>query len=404
MSEEDFDTYPLRAAIGRNFSPSMPVTTRDVFAGRREQLNRVMDVVSAGGRHAVIYGDRGVGKTSLARVVNDVFAGDGASSNFYAAYYTCSSQDTFASIWKGLLGELTLNQSSTGVGFISQPTLSGFPASNLLSSDEPTPDSVRRLLKQLSGTAHLVMFIDEFDRPTDPSTRPLMADMIKILADQAISVTLVLIGVGETVDDLIAGHESVHRSLIQIQMPTMTESELAEIVDRGMTASGLTVDPGFTKKVTSLSLGLPHYTHLLASKGALAAVEEERLHVEVDDFAAAVSAALDDALHSTRQRYHSATSSNRETLYEEVLLACARAKRDPLGTFGAVDVRDQLREITGRAYEIPAFSHHLNDFSAMTPPRGGILLKRGTTRRFRYKFADPLMPPFVLMMGSAKHM
>jgi Cdc6-like AAA superfamily ATPase len=404
-TETAFDPLMYRSAIGRNFSPSIPVTTRDVFSGRTEQLNRVMDVVASGGRHAVIYGERGVGKTSLARVINDVFASETMAKNSYhAAYYTCSSQDTFASIWKGLFGEIQLQESAAGIGFVSQPTITGFPASNLLTDDEPTPDAVRRLLKQLSSHVRLVLFIDEFDRPTDPTVRPLVADMIKILADQAIPVTLVLIGVGETVDDLITGHESVHRSLTQIQMPTMTPAELSEIVERGIGASGMTVDPEFVRRVTRMSLGLPHYAHLLGSKGALAAIEQERTHVELDDFAAAVSAALEDALHSTRQRYHSATTSNRETLYEEVLLACARARRDALGTFGAVDVRDQLREITGRPYEIPAFAHHLNDFSSSTPPRGGILVKRGTVRRFRYKFADPLMPPFVLMMGSNKHM
>ncbi|MFC7502888.1 ATP-binding protein [Nocardioides sp. CPCC 206347] len=401
----EFDPFQMRVAIGVNFSPSTPVTTRDVFAGRRDQLNRVMDVVAQSGRHAVIYGDRGVGKTSLARVVSDVFSGSGdVSSMYHAAYFTCSSQDTFSSIWRSLFDEIHLNEAAGGVGFVPQPTITGFPASRLLTEEAPSPDSVRRLLAQLAAQIRLVLFIDEFDRPLDPMTRPLMADMIKILADQAIPVTLVLIGVGETVDDLITGHESVHRSLTQIQMPTMGNDELGEIVDRGMLACGMTVEPGFTAQVTAMSLGLPHYTHLLASKGALAAVMDGRVNVTAQDFEAAVEGALEDAVHSTRQKYHNATTSNRATLYEEVLLACARAKRDALGTFGAVDVREQLREITGRDYEIPAFAHHMNDFSSLTPPRGGILLKRGTTRRFRYKFADPLMPPFVLMMGAQKHL
>src|SRR4051794_16114954 len=97
VAPDEFDPLVYRAAIGRSFSPSMPVTTRDVFAGRTAQLHRIMDVVSAGGRHAVVYGDRGVGKTSLARVVNDVFTAEGARLNYHASYYTCSSQDTFAS-------------------------------------------------------------------------------------------------------------------------------------------------------------------------------------------------------------------------------------------------------------------------------------------------------------------
>jgi hypothetical protein len=49
-------------------------------------------------------------------------------------------------------------------------------------------------------------------------------------------------------------------------------------------------------------------------------------------------------------------------------------------------------------YEIPAFAAHLKDFSS-DGPRGGVLKRIGTTRRFRYRFRDPLMPTYVLMRG-----
>ena len=90
--------------------------------------------------------------------------------------------------------------------------------------------------------------------------------------------------------------------------------------------------------------------------------------------------------------------SNRETLYKAVLLACARCPTDEVGSFGAPDVREQLRAITGINYDIPAFAAHLKDFSS-EGPRGGVLKRIGTTRRFRYQFRDPLMPTYVLVRG-----
>jgi hypothetical protein len=81
-----------------------------------------------------------------------------------------------------------------------------------------------------------------------------------------------------------------------------------------------------------------------------------------------------------------------------VLLACAKCPTDEVGSFGAPDVREQLRAITGVNYEIPAFAAHLKDFSS-DGPRGGVLKRIGTTRRFRYRFRDPLMPTYVLMRG-----
>ena len=76
-----------------------------------------------------------------------------------------------------------------------------------------------------------------------------MADVVKILADQAVACTIVLLGVGKTVSDIMRGHESVHRSLVEVQMPLMEPRELGEIVEKGMAAAALTCDPKFVQRV-----------------------------------------------------------------------------------------------------------------------------------------------------------
>lgn len=86
-------------------------------------------------------------------------------------------------------------------------------------------------------------------------------------------------------------------------------------------------------------------------------------------------------------------------MFSDVLLSCALAKVDDIGTFAAQDVRAPLRAVTNQQYEIPTFAQHLNDFSDVK--RGNILTKMGQTRRFRYRFNNPLMPPFVIMKGYA---
>lgn len=56
------------------FSPSAPITRKDLFAGRTKQLMQLIDAVTEPGQHAVIYGERGVGKTSMAAVCVEIFA------------------------------------------------------------------------------------------------------------------------------------------------------------------------------------------------------------------------------------------------------------------------------------------------------------------------------------------
>lgn len=381
----------------RAFSPSAPIASKALFAGRHEQMSELINIAYQRGQHAVIYGERGVGKTSLARVMKEVFE----TPNSWTSYYTCSSGDTFASIWRGILSDFSMTEEQPRAGFASGFSSKSKTLADFLDAD-PTPNEVRRaldILGEVDGTA--VIFIDEFDRPTDPATRSQFADTVKILSDQAVPVTLVLVGVADDIDELIAEHASIQRAVVQIHMPRMTSDELTEIVTQGMRSANLSAEPIFAERVVRISQGLPHYTHLLAQHAGVNAVADERDRVLERDFEAAVKSALNSVSQTVREKYHRATFSNRETLYRQVLLACAMAEKDDLGTFGAPDVREKLSEVTGRRYEIPSFANHLTDFSTFDGPRGGILAKRGTQRRFRYRFIDPLMPPFILMKGSA---
>jgi hypothetical protein len=228
--------------------------------------------------------------------------------------------------------------------------------------------------------------------------RGLLADTIKALSDQGVRATLLLVGVADSVDQLIEEHPSVERSLAQIHMPTMSQVELGEIIDRGMHIAGLIAEPEFRDDAVRLAHGLPNYVHLLGQNAAKRAVEQRRDRIVRADLDPAIERSLEMVDESVLSAYHRATTSNRETLYRDVLLACALAHRDDLDTFSAADVRDQLVAITGVDRDIPAFAQHLKDFSG-AGERGKILDRLGTQRRYRYRFKNPLLPPFVLMKG-----
>lgn len=397
MGSATDETFTRRALVMRAFSPARPIADKTLFAGRSEQMSSLISIAWQDGQHAAIYGERGVGKTSLARVMQAVMS----SSNSWANYYTCASDDTFGSIWRAILEDFPINETRTRVGFSQDVVTETSSLASMLVDKNPSPNQICRVLKLLGeADCNAVIFIDEFDRPVDPATRSLFSDTIKILSDQSAQVTIVLVGVADTIDELISEHASVQRALVQIQMPRMTEVELLEIIKGGMRSANLSYQRGFAEKVVGISQGLPHYTHLLCQNAGLFVVGEGRERVRTSDFDIAVEKALGNVSQTVREKYHRATWSNRETLYREVLLACALAEKDELGTFGAPDVRDKLTEVVGRRYETPAFANHLTNFSSKDGVRGGILMKRGTQRRFRYRFVDPLLPPYILMKGT----
>ncbi len=390
-------TLTIKDRLGRVaqvFTEGAPIQQVDLFAGRVPQMQQLLDVVHQPGKHAVVYGERGVGKTSLATVMRMILS----SMEMTAVRVPCDGTDTFRSIWVKVLDEVRLVSIRQAIGFGRHEVTDTTAGADLLPANS-TPNDVKRLLRTFSQDRPFVVFIDEFDRLEDGSARRLIADTIKALSDEATPSTIVVVGVAATVSELIGEHESIERALDQIPMPRMSGPELADIVDRGLKALQMTTDPRASTIVTKLSQGLPHYTHLLAKHAVRSALLGGRTELSTADVDSAIGESIKRAQRTIIEAYDRAVFSPRDTLYPVVLLACAMAHTDDLGYFTAASVRNPLSEVIGRRVEIPAFARHLNALSEAA--RGPAFIKQGTARRFRYRFVNPLLQPYVTMRGLA---
>ncbi|MBK5259311.1 MAG: ATP-binding protein [Thermoanaerobaculia bacterium] len=376
--------------IAQTFSPNAPVSTRDLFAGRIDQLLKVINAVYQRGQHVIIYGERGVGKTSLANIISPALR-----SKAIVARQNCNQLTTFPSLWHNVLRQITQCSEHPEIGFTSDTRKMVHTMDSKL-GERVTPEDIRHIFSALPKA---VLVFDELDRIADEDTKTLMADTIKSLSDHSVDTTVVLVGVADSVDNLIAAHQSVERALVQVHMPRMSVAELYEIVDRGLSGLDMSIDASARTLIADLSQGLPHYTHLLALHSSQRAVLQGKLHVTHDDVIAAMERAVTDAQQSIISSYHQATNSPRANLFPQVLLACALAPTDTLGYFSAADVRNPMRVITGKDYNIPAFAQHLKEFCEME--RGPILERTGYPRRYRFRFVNPLMEPYVIMNGVA---
>lgn len=399
VDEPNFDKLWFDA--GHVFTPGSPVNERDLFAGRSEQISSLMEVISQRGFHGVIYGDRGVGKTSITNVLPQLLQDAGVSPVFPRT--NCDATDTYSSLWAKILRDITIAEERPGLGF---GAISTQDHKSLIDSVpfEMRPDDVRRVLTQVGQSTFLVVGIDEFDRLTDRTVPALMADTIKALSDSAAPVTLLLVGVAESVDQLIEGHRSVERSLVQIPMPRMTKTELELIVLNGLKRLGMTIQQDSVAEVVSLSQGLPYITHMISLHASRAALHARRLNIGYADIAAGIKKSLEQWQQSIVSAYYDAVRSPQpEHIYRQVLLACALAECDEKGFFSAAAVRQPLQVVSERpSIDIPNFSRHLKEFCEAR--RANILMRAGETRRFRYRFLSPMMRPYVLMRGVADGM
>jgi Cdc6-like AAA superfamily ATPase len=364
-------------------------------------MDHVIETVFKRGQHAAIYGERGVGKTSLASIMAEVLAGVPGENAYLVVRVNCDHTDSYSSMWRKALDEIRLLGQIRGAGLRPDVHEAVTTATSLLpDAGSVAPNDVRKVLEVLAANNSVVaIFFDEFDSIEDGGVRPLLADTIKMLSDQSVDATLFIVGVADSVDELVTAHESVERSLRQIQMPRMSSDELREIVTRGLSTCGMSISENALDRIVSLSQGLPHYAHVLAQLAALAANEEERQDVSQADVGQAITAYLAEARHTLTSSYAKAVFSNRETLYPSVLLAAALTKGDELGFFAPADVRAPLSTIMGKMYDIPSFLRHLYELTEAT--RGSVLQKAGKARAYKFRFRNPLMQPHVIMKGLA---
>jgi Cdc6-like AAA superfamily ATPase len=385
---------------GQLFTPATPINAKELFSGRLAQVSKVMDTVSRKGQHAILFGERGVGKTSLANVLGDFLQGIGT---IVTARTAATVSDTFSTLWKRILNDIQIkipSQQAT-MGFIpTAPEATAIPLGAHL-GDVVHPDDIRRILEGLGHQIVLILIIDEIDRLKNASDTQLFADTIKTLSDYAVAATIIMVGVADSVDQLIAGHESISRNLVQIPMPRMQKSELEEIVKSRVPKLEMTIDPVALNKITSLSRGLPHYTHLIALHAARTANNEDTDEISPSHVKTAMQTAIDDAQATIKSQYNEATTSpQKENLFQEVLLACALATADEFGFFAPAAVREPLKLITKMDYEIQNYARHLKQFAE----ERHVLEIRGAKFQRRYRFRNPLMQPYVILRGIADDM
>lgn len=388
------------AVLSDIFRPSAPTDDRQLFRGRQDELAAATQAMQSQGQHAIIFGERGVGKTSLSYMLLAVFKAHNPTG--LAIRIACGASDTFASTWAKLPARLQkeLDLCDSEIQGLFSPFLDRVEDMFL---DDPTPESVNRALHLLSSVAPVLIVIDEFDRMDGFAHSAAFADLVKQLSDDLIPATVCFVGVSDDVSGLIAGHASIDRALRAVPMPRMTHSELAEIVTKGFAEfekrSQLKLHPSkeAVDAIANLSQGFPYYTHLLAKSVGQEAIYENRTSIEFSHVFDALVRAKNEAEPSIKESFYRATVASRaDATYKQTMIACALAKLDHGGYFTASNVRGPLEDILRSPRKNSDFNAHLKRFSEDDP----IIFDCDDRKRTRrYRFCNPLMKPYVLMVG-----
>lgn len=368
-----------------------PVDEEQLFAGRLKEVNKMLQTVMERSKHVVLFGERGVGKTSLSNIFWKRYGK--TLQSFIVARVQCGPHDDFSSLWVRGLEELK------EMGFArGRPEYVNFNTEFAAI----TPSQVRRELQKINPNALPIIIFDEYDKLLDSDAKVLMANLIKELYDFAVHATVILVGVAENISELISDHASIGRALVDVPLHRMSESELREIIQQRIRQTPMTFSSDAMWTIVILSRGLPFFTQTLSKLAALHAIESRRINISNDDVDVAMKGFIEDTAVSFRDAYRAATRTNQKNNLQETLLACALAKCDDEGFFKAADLIEPLSAIMKDKRRIAHFEKHLRRFSG--EHGGNILAKRGGDRQQTFRFADPMMQPYVIIRGIQSRM
>ncbi len=367
------------------FSPSAPIENEALFIGRVEQLQKIKDAIEERGQHVVMYGSRGAGKTSIANIVCTIF------ENVVTSKITCNRSDSFFSIWEKALKKITFESNNKTIGYTGTEK-KAIVRLSLPEKEYIEPADIEDIFQSLNENV-LIVF-DEYDCIEDLQAKLLMADTLKMMSDNVPNITVMIVGIAESVDELIGEHPSLERCIKQIDVPLMSDEDAENMIANNMRILEMEMSEEIVDRIVQYSSGFPHYIHSLCKFAVMNAIEEESDEIVTGNFDYAVAQSIENSDHSLSKAFKLAVATSKpKNQFEDVIFASINAETDEYDSFSSEDVLEKYNSLTNKELKKESIVYNLG--MLCKTERGVILEKVPFSGDTRYKFRNPLMKAYV---------
>jgi hypothetical protein len=292
----------IRMRLRNAFTPSQPITDWSRFAGRTEMLTALIRATEDGRLHTVLYGERGIGKTSILHV----FAQAARNARYLVSYVSCGAGSDFDEMFRAVADDIPLLYHAN-YGPTSAEAERGATFASLLPEGEISVRQASDLCAKITGTRVLII-LDEFDRVESRALRRSVAEFLKNLSDRSVRVQLIIAGVAANLTELVEHVPSIQRNVFALEAAPLSEAETRLLVKTGEGASGLRFEEAASAFIVAVSNGLPYLASLNSHLAGLNALDEGRTVVTRDDVASGTALALAELLGRISKRSQSQIS------------------------------------------------------------------------------------------------
>jgi len=342
---------PKASAIENVFQPAKEADTPERFAGRKQAIiDSYYGLVSSGNNIAIV-GNRGIGKTSLAKQILGISSGsdellkkvdiyDENDLNFLPIYFACGDN---INGYEDILEKLLTIKNCLGEWIYEIPEAKKIiekynPKFSIgaisLTGEKRKENSFReaisdhkidviftnvvQLIIEAKIARGILFVIDEYDQVKDPKG---FASFLKSSATNIPFAKFVIVGVAHDIHNLMREHESSDRLFAGsiITLPKMAVGELWEIISIAENSINkyITFDAGAKTELGKLAQGHPYFLHLIGKFALRSAYHNNRNSITKEDIKTTVRDIAENALDPTMEhRYRTAvgTSQQREVV------------------------------------------------------------------------------------------
>lgn len=382
-----------------------------MFARRNEpDLNgnpglqdRLSDSLRELGAQIVLYGDTGVGKSSLLR-----WAADDEGMDMVVV--ECTSAMDYEKIIETAIGKLVdfeefkrvrstsaEVEAEAGIGVKILLSLKGRLKGGVGENREFTVTAkapLDTLIEAMSKTGKKIIALDNFQNIVAERDRLLVAQMMEFLSDRAREtdgIMCVVVGIADDAASLLGASGSFRRRAPEIGVPRMPDDEVQEILERGFGLLGLTIEPSALASMIFYSDGFPYFAHLLGLNAARAARRQKVNEIDQVMLTAVLARAAEEVDASFEGAIRLAFEVGGEVQPRRRILSIVSRSDERKWLSGEVIAA------YGEAFEKKKDVSFLHTALAqLADEKHGRILKRtGGRTKYVYQFRDPRMRPYL---------
>jgi Cdc6-like AAA superfamily ATPase len=376
----------VRSKLRNAYTPAQPVTDRRMFAGRTKVMTTLIRSIEDQRLHTVIYGERGIGKTSLLHVL----AQAAQEARYLVVYVTCGARSEFEETFHAVASAIPLIYHGD-YGPTSVEGERGDTLASILGDETVTIRTASDALSKIEGTRVLVI-LDEYDRAGSEDFRRSIAELLKSLSDQSVRVQFLIAGVAANLTELVANVPSIQRNVFALQVPKMTAAEIRSIVKNGENLTDLSFEEGAVHAIIARCIGFPYLASLISHRSALVAVDQGRTAISAADVSVATSEAVDEFKGRISRRSQLQISDQLRAGRLAVLGALAGAAQTTGGWFS-------LSEITAMHADF-AVIPEARAYADRLAAERSLLEAREDEFGRSYRFIEPTVPVYLWLLAA----